>query len=88
MMDGKEPPHPDSRSKRVMREYICYQNYGRHPGMNLLAGLQALVKAGYFSASTGGFGRFGRRPRGNLTWLLIFNRMPTASKLTSSPEPP
>lgn len=46
------------------------------------------TQSGYFSASTGGLGALGGGPRGNLTWLLIFNRMPTASKLTSSPEPP
>jgi hypothetical protein len=48
----------------------------------------ATPQSGYFSASTGGLGALGGGPKGNLTWLLIFNRMPTANKLTSSPEPP
>ena len=60
-----------------------------HPGNHIPAGHKIPgSQSGYFPDSTGGLGALGGAPKGNLTWLLIFNRMPTASKLTSSPEPP
>ena len=85
---AKSPLTPTlSPPKAGGEEEICYRVMAP-PGMTPLSGCRRLVKGIYFSASTGGLGALDAAPRGNLTWLLMFNRMPTASKLTSSPEPP